>query len=286
MTGTDDLRRLAKYIDKWRLALEGEPFATPSSLIAYVRAPQGPAVLKLFNPNSDEASSPLALAHYSSHGAVRVMAHDENAMLLERAVPGTPLAELVARGRDEEATRILCDVAAQLHASAAPPSPWLTVEEWGQGFARYRRGPQSRHLPTPLIDEAEGQFFELCRTQTKRVLLHGDLHHFNILYDRRRGWLAIDPKGVVGEPAYETGAALRNPIGSEVVYTDEAVMTRRVETMCKRLSLSRPRVLGWCFAQAVLSTIWWYEDGGDLTVPGSGLLVAKTARRLWETWGN
>jgi streptomycin 6-kinase len=39
-----------------------------------------------------------------------------------------------------------------------------------------------------------------------------DLHHYNVLSDSGRGWLAIDPKGLVGEVEYEVGAAIRNPI--------------------------------------------------------------------------
>jgi streptomycin 6-kinase len=58
---------------------------------------------------------------------------------------------------------------------------------------------------------AESLFRELIASSESPVLLHGDLHHFNILSARRQPWLAIDPKGVAGEPAYEPGALLRNP---------------------------------------------------------------------------
>jgi streptomycin 6-kinase len=92
------------------------------------------------------------------------------------------------------------------------------------------------------------------------VLLHGDLHHFNILAAERQPWLAIDPKGVVGEPAYEIGALLRNPT-DEVVF-DPQVQARRIDLLTAELGLDRQRVIGWGIAQAVLSGWWSYEDHG------------------------
>jgi streptomycin 6-kinase len=95
------------------------------------------------------------------------------------------------------------------------------------------------------------------------VLLHGDLHHGNILAGTRQEWLAIDPQGVVGETAYEVGAFLRNPIE---VLTDRPdlipLMSRRVSLVAETMQLDRARVAGWGMAQAVLAGIWSYEDHG------------------------
>ena len=97
------------------------------------------------------------------------------------------------------------------------------------------------------------------------VLLHGDLHHENILEAERESWLAIDPKGLVGEAAYETGALLRNQLS--VVFEDSQpgrVMARRVDQLAEELGLDRTRVRGWGLAQAVLSAWWDVEDFGRL----------------------
>jgi streptomycin 6-kinase len=211
MKAAIDMAGLGRQLAKWSLDADGKAFATPSSTIAFVRRGEMPAVLKLFKPTSDEARSPRILLRYDGHGTVRVLAHDESAVLLERAVPGTPLSTLVRDGKDDEALVIICDVAGRLHRHGMPSEPQPTVENLGEAFARYRNGPMHALLPQSLVDEAEPLYFALCRTQTNRVLLHGDLHHDNILFDARRGWLAIDPKGVVGEPQFELGAALRNP---------------------------------------------------------------------------
>jgi streptomycin 6-kinase len=268
------------YCKLWSLVPAGEPFETPSSLIVYVQSPDGPAVLKLFKPPREEARSPLALIHFGGEGAVRAIAHDKRAMLIRRALPGTPLSDLVRAGRDDEATEVLCHVAATLHARGAAGGDWTTVEEWGAGFERHRRGARADRLPSEIVDEAQRIFLDLCRSQSKRVLLHGDLHHDNILYDERLGWLSIDPKGVLGEREYDVGAALRNPAGLSEIYADPVVMQRRVWTMCARLGAEPVRVLRWCFAQAVLSAVWSVEDGAPNSDVVAALEVANVSRAL------
>jgi streptomycin 6-kinase len=271
------------YCELWSLVPAGAPFETPSSVIIYVHSSAGPAVLKLFKPPREEAGSPLALIHYGGEGAVRVIAHDERVMLTHRALPGAPLSDLVRAGRDDEATEILCRVAAALHARGAAGGDWTTVEEWGAGFERHRRSARADHLPSEIVDEAQRIFLDLCRSQSERVLLHGDLHHDNILYDEQLGWLSIDPKGVLGEREYELGAALRNPVGLCHVYTDPDVMRRRVRIVCGRLGVVLDRVLRWCFAQAVLSAVWSIEDGLPDADIVPALEVANVSRALLQT---
>jgi streptomycin 6-kinase len=270
------------YCALWSLVPAEEPFETASSHIVYVQSPDGPAVLKLFKPPWEEAHSPLALIHYGGEGAVRVIAYDEHAMLTRRAIPGAPLSDLVRAGRDDEATEVLCTVAAALHARGAAGGNWTTVEEWGAGFERHRQNALADRLPSEIVGEAERVFLDLCRSQSKRVLLHGDPHHDNIVYDERLGWLSIDPKGVLGEREYELGAALRNPAGLSEVFTDPDVMWQRVRTMCALLGADPDRVLRWCLAQAVLSAVWSVEDGFPDADVLPVLEVAKVSRALLQ----
>lgn len=107
------------------------------------------------------------------------------------------------------------------------------------------------------------------------VVLHGDLHHENILAAERRPWLAIDPKGVVGEPAYEVGAFLRNPTSRLLdASRPQDVIARRVDLLSERLGLDRQRLLAFGFAQLVLAAWWMYEDHGDGWQPAIALAEA------------
>src|SRR5687768_14739265 len=172
-----------------------------------------PVVLKLGVPGgADLASEMEALRVYDGRGIVRLLeaAPDEGAMLLERLQPGTMLSTMAD---DEAATRIGARVMRQLWVPAPAEHNFPTVARWASGFQRLRAmfdggtGP----LPAHLVDLAENLFAELLASADAPVLLHGDLHHFNILSAEREPWLALDPKGLVGEPAYEVGAFLHNP---------------------------------------------------------------------------
>jgi streptomycin 6-kinase len=122
---------------------------------------------------------------------------------------------------------------------------------------------------------AAGLYAELCDSMAEPVVLHGDLHHENILRSGD-GWVAIDPKGVIGEPAYETGALLRNPRPSLLDLPDPGrVLRRRADQLAELLELDVARVHGWAYAQAMLSAAWHVDDGED---PSFSLAVAE----LWE----
>jgi streptomycin 6-kinase len=115
-------------------------------------------------------------------------------------------------------------------------------------------------FPGRLVDIAERFFADLLSSSPTPVLLHGDLHHFNILAAGNQ-WIAIDPKGVAGEPAYEVAAFLENP-GPEC-YLNIDIQRRRIEVLCEEAGLDRDRVLRYAIAHAVLSAWWSFEDTGS-----------------------
>ena len=94
------------------------------------------------------------------------------------------------------------------------------------------------------------------------MLLHGDLHHYNILSAGREPWLAIDPKVVVGEAENEVGAFVRNRLLP--VSRPERLLARRLDQFADELGFDRERILGWSLAQAVLSAWWSFEDSGHV----------------------
>jgi streptomycin 6-kinase len=100
----------------------------------------------------------------------------------------------------------------------------------------------------------------MLASEGRQFLLHGDLHHDNVVRDQRDGWLVIDPKGVVGQSAFETAAALRNPVDFFPFPLDPKIMERRVAIFAERLAVDRSRILGWYVGQSVLSACWLVED--------------------------
>jgi streptomycin 6-kinase len=264
---------------RWSLKV-GPPFPQLSYNYAAPAEGDGGArfVLKLGVPSPGLTREAEALLAFGGRGAARLMDADaaRGALLLERLEPGTPLAALCEEA-DAAATSAAAAVMRRLRL-AAPPRPdfFPTAADWGLGFARCRShfGSATGPFPRKLFEEAESLYAELLASSAEPALLHGDLHHGNVLAAAREPWLAIDPQGVVGEPAYEVGALLRNPLPRLLDWPNPARVTeRRVALLAEELGLERARVRGWGLAQAVLSVWWSIEDEGE---PGEfGLAVAE-----------
>jgi len=268
---------------RWRIEV-GPPFSGLwVNWVAPANCADGTsAVLKLSFPGDKEFRTEAeALRLFEGRGAARLLQLDLDggAMLLERCEPGVPLSTVED---DVEATSIAADVMKRLWRPVPDDHSFPLVSDWAQGLARLRRrfGGGTGPLPAPLVEEAEALFEELLASQAEPVLLHGDLHHFNILAARRRPWLAIDPKGVVGEPAYDVGALLHNPVGVLEAPRPGGVLERRVDVLTEELGLDRARVLGWGVSQAVLAAYWGLEDSGRVweeALVFAGLLSAIRA---------
>ncbi len=125
------------------------------------------------------------------------------------------------------------------------------------------------------MKDTQSIYEELVKSQEKPILLHGDLHHDNVLYDEKKGWLSIDPKGYVGESLYEVGALLRNPLHYPEIFQNPERMKRRVSIICERLGFERERVISWAFSQAILAGIWSVEDGESPKWAVEGALAFK-----------
>ena len=231
-----------------------------------IRADGTDAVLKVGVPHHELTCQIAALRLYNGRGSVRLLEADakQGMLLLERLTPGTPLTTLVNDDQDDQATSLAASVMQKLWQPAPAEHDFPTVADWSQGLERLRTHFQGGTGPFPvrLIEEAETLFRDLLASMESPVLLHGDLHHDNILAAKRESWLAIDPKGVVGESAYEVGALLRNLWEDrQPLLNPQRILERRVAQLAEELSLDRARVRGWGVAQATLSAWWCFEDG-------------------------
>ena len=257
LRGLPDL--LTEYAARWDLTVES-PFAalTYNYVTPAVFADGSSVVLKAGVPCHELSTEAASLRLFDGRGAVRLLEADtdKGVLLLERLTPGLSLLSL---SDDEQATGIAADVMRGLWRPAPGDHTFPTVSEWFEGVARlrWRFGGGTGPLPPRLVEEAEALSAELTASAMDAVVLHGDLHHGNILRAGRTEWLAIDPKGVIGEPAFEPSAFLLNP-----TLQSAEVLQRRVAIFAERLDVPRERVRGWGLARAVLSACWTLEDHG------------------------
>ena len=224
-------------------------------------------VLKVGVPVPELLSEMEALRLFGGRGSARLIDADaeSGALLLERLEPGTQLLKLCEED-DAAATVAAARVMKELWRPVPPAHNFPTAARWAEGLKRMREyfGGGTGPFPRRLVEEAESLFAELLASADEPVLTHGDLHHGNVLAATRDPWLAIDPKGLVAEPAYEVGALLRNPLPQLLRWPDPVRVTeRRIAQLSDELGLERARVRGWGLAQAVLSEWWSIEDTGE-----------------------
>ena len=213
-----------------------------------------PVILKL-GPDSEALNREArALKAFAGFGAVKLLEEEKGALLLERIMPGQSLKNYFP-AKDMQAVRIVCDVMQRLHQAPLPAdSSFPAVSGWLQAL------DQNWEIPAVYLRKARNLKDQLLETSASPVLLHGDLHHDNIL-DKGNGWVAIDPKGVMGEPLYEAAAFIRNPLPEFPNSADVRDMIKnRIASFTHILGASEKRLEKWCFVQAVLSWVWDRED--------------------------
>jgi streptomycin 6-kinase len=269
--------RVEELLGDWSVVVE-DTFETHSSFVAFGTCGSQPVVLKVLRQPGDEWRCGEVLDEFDGRGMVRVYEYIDGAVLLERLSPGTSLASIALGGRDEEAIDVITDVIQRMsHPGEA--RGFATVEDWGKGFQRYIAS-RDNQIPRGLVEEGQHLYSDLCASQQDIRLLHGDLQHYNILFDRERGWIAIDPKGVVGEIEYEIGASLRNPVEKPELFASTEAVQWRLKRYESKLKLDSNRALGWSFAQAVLSAVWTVEDGFAVDERNPSIRLANAIRPM------
>ncbi|XXX78043.1 aminoglycoside phosphotransferase family protein [Sorangium sp. So ce134] len=256
-------RMFDTYLRRWNLIPDGEPIVTRNGRLLPVRRAGEPAMLKLAL-HDEERLGGLVMEWWDGDGAARVLAREGEAILLERAQGPRSLAEMSRGGEDDEACRILCAVAARLHAPRARPLPELVpLTRWFRGLepaAAAHGGILARCLEAARALLAEPR---------EVVVLHGDLHHDNVLDFGDRGFLAIDPKQLVGERSFDFANIFTNPDLADPtrpVATEPGRFSRRLEIVVEAAGLERTRLLRWILAWTGLSAAWYLQDGDSADI--------------------
>ncbi|RBW67579.1 aminoglycoside phosphotransferase family protein [Bacillus taeanensis] len=257
-----DFDRLIYDCEKrWQMEIMS-PFALSYNFVAPAMLKDGTEiVIKLVVPGEEFLAEVEALKLFDGNGIVKIIDVDieKGVLLLERLIPGKTLASLE---NDEEATHIASQVMKKLwipspNAARVP----TTVQREKQLINIYRRytegiGPITKEI----LQEAVGTFKSMNSMLNKPFLLHGDLHHYNILMAGRESWLAIDPKGLIGDREYDVIQFLLNKLPNENLTT---VIEKRIDIFVEELNLDKKRILLWGFSHAVLATCWTIQEDGS-----------------------
>jgi len=271
---------VADYLRRWGAVPVGVPFSTATSILAPALRGSQPVMLKIATEREEARGNRLML-WWDGRGAARVLEHHGDTVLLERATGARSVAAMATSGGDldDSATRILCRVCARLHAiDDPPPRDLIRLEPWFRDLFTHAEAVGGFHARAALIAG------ELLADQQEIRVLHGDLHHGNVLdfgeerHPELDGWLAIDPKYLIGDRAFDFTNILCNPT------TDVAArpgrFARQLDVIADEAQLDRARLLRWCVAWCALSSAW-ATDGDDWH--DATLALGLEAERMLDT---
>jgi streptomycin 6-kinase len=263
---------------RWGAVAEGRWIRTDDALLRPVRLGDRRLMLKLADPDGDETGAPDWLRALDGRGAVRLVAEDGPVILIERVTPTGPgLAAMALGGQDEAALGIMVDLTlgAQSALRGADLPRLIPLDRRVAFVGALDRAGLPGDLAAALA-WAPGFLAEMTADRTGWTALHGDMHHLNALHDSDRGWLMIDPKGLLGPPPCDFANMLLNPHPHAGLTHDPARMARQAGLVAERLGLRPAEMLAWVTVQGLLGAAW---SAGDADWP-YWLAGARVAARL------
>lgn len=249
------------YLNRWKLRVDGDPISTSTAHLLPVLWQEKPAMLKL-SSQPDQQRGAALMEWWAGDGTADVFARDDNALVMDRAMGKRSLAEMAHVGEDDDACRVLCTTGNQLHRQrSGEPPPLIPLNIWFRDLetAAEQYGGillQSRNAARALLAEPREQ-----------LVLHGDLHHDNVLDFGERGWRAIDPHGLIGERGFDFASIFTNPDLSDPaqpVATNPERFRRRLAVVADAACLEHSRLLQLILAWTGLSAAWFLEDDDPL----------------------
>lgn len=249
---------LDKYIHDWKLENVEKLTSTFTSDVYTVESAREKRVLKILNEVGikDELPGTYFLQACKGIGAVELFKYDERALLIEY-LPGENLYQFSKSGREAEASKVFCAIIKKVKKNIPHIDRFQKVDDLCSIFDQIEA---PRELGD-LLEIGKSKFEELRKTQTEEVLLHGDLHHENVISRKSGEFVCFDPKGLLGDPAYELGTTLKNPWDYPKISHDIDIFRERAKYFSKELGLPYDRVVGYAFVHLCLSIAWAIEDG-------------------------
>ena len=265
--------KLDTYLKSWDLTDPQLIAETETATLYRVEQQKNSLVLKLFKPGHSSESSTQALKAFAGVGSVKLYNAKASAQLLE-FINGPSLSAVVKRGEDKLVTKIATSVVEKLHSNKIQmPSKVSRLNDQVSGLAEASKKYPAHEILLSGAKLAK----DLTSSSLKEIFLHGDLHHDNIRFDSRSGWLSFDPKGLWGEPTYDVANFFYNPEGEFARVKDSTRIQFMAQTFARSLKVPENRVLQWAFVHGCLSASWQLEDKKD---PRPRLEIAKTIQAL------
>jgi streptomycin 6-kinase len=248
---------------KWQVNITRTPVANLSfNYIAKARLDNGKKVVVKIGPPEKEFFTEMeTLDRFNGNGMVRLLAGDTElrAMILEAISPGTSLREIQSKD-DEKATEIGASVIQKVVLPVPKRHSLPSLANWVEVLNRIADFPLDGPVTVKRIKKAQHIFDALESSKNKDMLIHGDLHHDNILFGKNKGWVAIDPKGLIADPVYNTARFMMNWWHTN---PRTGMIVRRFNIFSDITGFAKDRLIGWAYVDCMISRSWCIEEGND-----------------------
>lgn len=258
------LPEIVKEIEEnWSLVVkESFPNLSYHYVAPCVCADGSEAVLKIGFPGEavNISNEVKMLKYLDGRKAVRLLRFDEKrfAFLLEKLTPGENLKTIF---RTDEAKAVETAIEVMRAFWQKPPEDinFPALEDWVKGFDK----AEQTEFPASYIKKARRIFDDLNRSKQK-MLLHGDFHHENILSAAREPFLAIDPKGIVGDIGYDISIFMINHFNWLKSEPDlQGKLSGALRKFSDAFEIEPQNLRKIIFAHTVLSAWWTFEENCD-----------------------
>ncbi|NCA67841.1 MAG: aminoglycoside resistance protein [Clostridia bacterium] len=254
------LTKLAEYQVKWMLDnFKQVDYYSINCIFKCTSKKHGDSILKIGKSSDETQSEYNALSEYEDSRFCRVYEADisNGALLIEQIIPGT---QLRAVSDIDKRLDLFCKVFEDLHKQPSVKSKYPTYMRWVSRIASFMRDKTDFKKLSDYMNEAERICRDLCGKYTEEMLLHGDLHHDNILLGNDNQYHIIDPKGVVGDRVFDIPRFVLNEFEDDITEGFSKKYRYIIETLSKKLSVPKIDLLRLVYVEMCMGNSWCVES--------------------------
>ncbi|WP_254654684.1 MULTISPECIES: aminoglycoside phosphotransferase family protein [unclassified Bacillus (in: firmicutes)] len=267
---------LVYYADKWSLtAIQFIPSYSAKVVFKCQSKKYGDVVLKLGDPSLGEIISEYhTLCQYHARGFCRVIEADiENGVILEaRIQPGTSLRE---ENSLEKRLSVFCHFYKGLHISPSKSVVYPSYMQWVDRITEYMSKQKDCRELYLYMKKARNIYLSISAMYSEKALLHGDLHHDNILLGMDGEYIIIDPKGVIGDPVFDVPRFILNEFDNKKDRETYKKINNIIEVLEKELTIPDSIIRQCLYVETLMSVCWCIEDGGEYSSVKKDIILAE-----------
>lgn len=220
----------------------------------------GDVVIKICGPHPEKYTEIKSLTIFNGNNFCNCYDYDMElgAILLERILPGADLKTITNRDLQLKiASELISKTPMKVESNYGIPT---FGERANKAFKRARKENKVGERMLEFIDLSEVMISEIEQSNRAKYLLHGDLHHLNILKDKKGNWKAIDPHGVIGVPCMESSRFIQNHIWMSKDKDKLNDLDKIITVFSEKFNETKEFTAICFFILQVLSTCWSFEE--------------------------